>query len=278
MNSIMAMQDLWNKPLPEIRQFLACIPPSGGHLQAARIKIGAVPCELFDPPDAGTSKAIVYFHGGGFCLGIYPSNREFVATIAQSTHIKTVMPDYRLAPEQPFPAALDDAKAVLGELLKNEEKLIVMGDSSGCALALSALLALRQTKIKKPAAIVFLTPMLDFAGKGDSMKTRAKNDPSQMEDPLKIAKIYLGENDPYDPMFSPIYGAFENLPPALVHAADNDVFLSDAERLSQKMKDAGCRCDLKIWPNMWHIFHMQGAVVPDAATALHEIYNFIISI
>lgn len=274
----MAMQDLWNKPLAEIRQFMEGIPAAAAHLQAVRREIGGVPCEIFDPPDTYKGKTILYFHGGGFCLGIYPSNREFVSGIAKSSGISTILADYRLAPENPFPAALDDAKAVLQELLQKENKLIVMGDSSGCALALSALLALKEAGAMLSAALVLLTPMLDFAGQGESLKTRARTDPFQMEDPLKIAKIYLNGNDPYSPMFSPIYGDLKGLPPILVHAADNDVFLSDAECLARKSKDAGCRVDFKVWPDMWHIFHMQAAVVPDAARALDKVYDFINSI
>lgn len=131
------MQELWNKPLAEIRQFMESIPAANTQLEGVLRKIGGVPCEVFDPPDANKSKTILYFHGGGFCLGIYPSNREFVAGIAKSARIKTILPDYRLAPENPYPAALDEAKAVLLELLNKEEgSLIVMGDSSGCALCL----------------------------------------------------------------------------------------------------------------------------------------------
>lgn len=126
--------------------------------------------------------------------------------------------------------------------------------------------------------MVFLTPMLDFAGGGESLKTRAKNDPLHMENPLKIARIYLNGNDPYSPMFSPIYGDLKNLPPMLVHAADNDVFLSDAERLAQKMRDTAGRIEFKIWPDMWHVFHIQTAAVPDAGQALDEIYKFIESV
>ena len=271
----MAMQDLWNKPLSEIRLFMENIPVGGGHLPAERRKIGGVPCDAFDPPDADESKTILYFHGGGFCLGIYPSNREFVAVIAESACIRTYLPDYRLAPENPFPAALEDAESVLGDLLQSSGKLIVMGDSSGCALALSALLEFKNAETHLPAALVLITPMLDFAGQGESMRTREKTDPFQMKDPLSIANIYLGENDPYSPAFSPIYGNPEGLPPMLVHAADNDVFLSDAYRLVQKAKDAGCKADLKVWPDMWHIFHMQAAVVPAAGQAMEEIYAFI---
>jgi acetyl esterase/lipase len=274
----MAMQDLWNKPLNEIRMFMGSIPANGEHLPADRREIGGVPCEVFDPPDADKDKAVLYFHGGGFCLGVYPSNREFVAGVAKSARIKTILLDYRLAPENPFPAAAEDAMSVLRELLKGKEKLIVMGDSSGCALALSSLFTLRAAGLKLPSAMVFLTPMLDFTGKGESMQSRAKNDPFQMEDPLGIAKIYLDGNDPYSPVFSPVYGDLKGLPPMLVHAADNDVFFSDAERLAQKAKDAGCRVDFKVWPDMWHIFHMQAAVVPDAARAMDEVVLFLDSI
>lgn len=268
--------NIWNKPLNEVRKTMEGIKandmPKG--IEVSRKTINGVACEVFSNPLEMKGRVILYFHGGGLCLGIYPSNREFAAKICSMTGVDVYMPDYRLAPENPFPAALEDAIAVYKGIIEkgyNGKDIIIMGDSSGCALAVSALLALKQSNIEMPCAMNFITPVFDFAGKGDSFASKAAKDPFKLVDPLGIAKIYVASNNPTSPSISPLYGELDGLPPMLIHAAEYDVFLSDSTRFAEKAKKANVKVDIKVWRKMWYIFHMQAPFVPESKKALLEI-------
>jgi acetyl esterase/lipase len=264
---------IWDQPLKDVRRTMESVKgeevPKG--IAHESTSLGGVDCETFLHLRDASRKTILYFHGGGFCLGIYASNRAFVAQLAVQTKMNVYMPNYRLAPEHPFPAGLDDAIAAYkAAIAMAPNGLIVVGDSSGCALAVAAMLALRDSGVKMPECIGCITPVFDLSGKGDTFRTRAKQDPFQMSDPLSIAKIYVNGQNPIMPTLSPIYGELRGLPPILIHAAEWDVFLSDSLRFAQKAEEAGVSVKLLRWPGMWHIFHMQYRIVPEARKALRE--------
>lgn len=277
---LLKKSNLWNKPLHQIRTDMAKIKARGlpKDVQVRTEEINGVSCEVFLSKKAKSDRAIIYYHGGGFCLGIYHANREFVATIAEKSGMNVYMPDYRLAPETPFPAALEDAIAVYKGILNQgytENNITIMGDSSGCALALSALLVLKDSGVRMPKAFVGITPVFDLAGTGDTFTTIAGKDPFRLIDPLGITKLYIGENNPSSPMLSPLYGDLSELPAMLIHAGEYDVFLSDSIRLIEKVKAVGAKSELKIWRKMWHIFHMQAVLMPESKNAMDEIYSFL---
>lgn len=263
---------IWNKPLSEIRQTMAGIKGGGvpAGIVSCAMSLGGVNCEVFRHADDAPRRTVLYFHGGGFCLGIYNANRSFVAGLAQQLDADIYLPDYRLAPEHAYPAALDDARSVL-QALSGCSRLIVMGDSSGCALALSAL----QGQSVSPQAIVMITPVLDLTNGQTRIAQSVRKDPFHMDDPLTLTKKYAAGNNPAAPAISPIYGELKNFPPMLIHAAQFDAFLSDAVRFKEKADGAGCAVTLKVWPKMWHIFHMQAPFVPEAARAISEIKEFV---
>ncbi len=277
---LLKRSNLWNKPLPQIRKNMEKLKAQGmpEGVEASTEVINGVACEQLVPRNAAQGKAILYFHGGGFCLGIYQANRAFVAELAKEAGAAAYMPDYRLAPENPFPAALEDGVAVYkGLILKGyaPKDIVVTGDSSGCALAVSALLTLKQGGEAMPGAMAFITPVFDLAGRGESYKTRQEKDPFKLKDPLGIAKVYVGANNPASPMLSPLYGELEGLPPMLIHGADYDVFLSDAERMADAVRNAGVSVEFKVWRKMWHIFHMQAAIVPESKQALQALGAYV---
>lgn len=279
---LLRRSNLWNKPLPEIRKTMEALKSQGmpEGVEVSYETVNGVACNLFTPIDAAKGKAALYFHGGGFCLGIYEANREFVARLAKETGTAVYMPDYRLAPENPFPAALEDAVAVYKGLIQkgfSQKDIVVMGDSAGCALAVSALLVLKQSGEAMPRALAFITPVFDFAGKGETFTTRQKRDPFKPKDPLGVAKLYVGTNNPSSPVISPLYGELRGLPPMLIHAADYDVFLSDAVRLAEKAREAGVSVEIKVWRKMWHIFHMQVSIVPESKKAFTELCAYLSS-
>lgn len=271
---------LWNRPLEEIRAIMTGIAPKGypAGVNEDATRLDGVPCPVFIPAAAKPGRAVLYFHGGGFCLGIYPANRAFAALIAKEAGLPVYMPDYRLAPENPFPAALEDAVAALKGIYQNSfepECISVLGDSSGCALALSAMLVLKQSGYPIPGAVILITPVLDIAGRGESFVTRATKDPFRLRDPLALAKLYCGQNNPSSPAISPLYGELAGLPPMLIHAADCDVFLSDALRLADAAAAVRVQAEIKIWKNMWHIFHMQAPFVRESREAVAELCAFL---
>ena len=267
---------MWNRPLSEIRAAMEAMPGQGmpEGVVASRMELGGVACEAFRGTQR-SRRAVMYFHGGGFCLGIYAANREFVAGLVQLLGADIYMPDYRLAPEHPFPAALEDAKAAYrGFVGLGYESLLVMGDSSGCALALSALLGAKKNGERMPEAVTLVTPVLDLAGGGEAPAS-ARSDPFALKDPLGLTKNYTAGSDARRPEISPLYGELAGLPPMLIHAAQYDVFLGDAQRFAARATEAGVPLELKVWEGMWHIFHMQAAFVPEAAEAMAEMRGFI---
>lgn len=277
---LLRRSNIWNKPLNELRKTMEGIKPSAfpRTIEISRHELNGVHCEVFRHSLKKNDKAILYFHGGGFCMGIYNSNREFVAKLSEEAGIDIYMPDYRLAPENPFPAALEDAiaayRGVLGKGFK-EENVIIMGDSSGCALAVSALLIMKQSGERMPSSMAFITPVFDLAGTGDSFRSKAGKDPFKLTDPLGIAKNYVGTNNPASPAISPLYGELEGLPPMLIHAAEYDVFLNDSTRFAEIAGKAGVKADIKVWKKMWHIFPMQASLVPESRMALDEMCLFV---
>lgn len=271
---------MWNLTLPEIRKNMEGMQSTGipEGIHNTREKIGGVECEVFYHEGAARDKAILYYHGGGFCFGIYPSNRDFVAGLAKRCKTNIYMPDYRLAPENPYPAALEDAAWVYQGLLDQglqPENIVIMGDSSGGALSVSALLQLKEKGVPMPKALAYITPVFDLAGKSETLKTRREQDPFGQEDPLSIAKIYVGENDPFSPRLSPLYGKADGLPPVLIHSGEYDVFSGDSERFAKAVSLAGGQAEYKEWEEMWHIFHMQAAFVPEAEQALENMCGYV---
>jgi Esterase/lipase len=271
---------MWNKVLDEIRSNMEHLKTKGIPIgvMMTKEKVNGVNCEVIKPDRPSGNEVVLYFHGGGFCLGIYDTNREFVAQIAKRLNREIYLPDYRLAPENPYPAALDDAEAIYLGLLERgyqSDQIIIMGDSSGCALAASTLIKLKNNGVNMPKALTFITPVFDFSGLGESVITRSKKDPFKLKDPLAIARNYFGSNDTHLPMISPLYGNLEGFPPTLLHAGDYDVFLSDSCRLKEKLEIAGVRVNLKVWSKMWHIFLMQASLVPEANRSLEEICQYV---
>lgn len=272
---------MWNKPLPEIRKAMEFLKaePFPNLIRFMNKDLKGVPCNVFYQSDEVRKKVILYFHGGGFCLGIYNANRTFVAKIAERTKRDVFIPDYRLAPENPFPSALEDAIAAYKGMLAlgyKSEDIVLTGDSSGCALAISALLVLKQSGCAMPSMVMCITPVFDLTGTGETYITIAKKDPFQMIAPLCIAKIYIKDNDPTSPLLSPLYGELEGLPTILIHAAEYDTFLSNAIRIAKKAKISNVKVELKIWSKMWHTFPMQEQIVPESKKALNEICSQIL--
>lgn len=271
---------MWNKPLDETRKNMSQIKTKGlpEGIKVIDERVNNVACKYIFHNKAIKDTVIIYFHGGGFCLGIYEANIGFVAEIAKRTGINAYMPDYRLAPENIYPAALEDAEMFYQGIINKgiaPNNIIIMGDSSGCALAVSTLFRLEWQGVAMPKAMAFITPVFDLAGKGDTFITRKHKDPFRIKDPLGLVKNYIGASDPHVPLLSPLYGELRALPPILIHAAEDDVFLSDSYRMEKQLKAYQNMVTLQVWKKMWHIFHMQYQLVPEANKALNELCSYV---
>jgi acetyl esterase/lipase len=241
------------------------------------MSVEGVPVEWITPEVTFSQAVILYFHGGGWTLGWYNNHRNLVAHICQAASSRALAIDYRLAPENPFPAALEDCLAVYRWLLKNgtaPEEIVLAGDSAGGNLVLTTLMSLRDAGEPLPAGGICISPMTDLTCSGDSFYSG--------KDVLLTAKFasmcagyYAGEADSRLPLISPHYGDLTGLPPLLIHVGEDEILLSDATRLAEKARDAGVDVQLEIWPGMWHVWHTFTPYLPEAQQAVEAIGNFI---
>lgn len=249
--------------------------PKGTILKPERIE--GVPTEWLVPTRRQPRTIILYLHGGGWTLGWYNSHRWFVGHLCRMTQSQALAVDYRLAPEHPFPAALDDCVKIYRWLLKtgtHPHQIVIVGDSAGGNLTLTTLLALREAGDPLPAAAICISPMTDLAMTGETFYT--KHDPMLRANlAAQLAGYYVGNNDPQNPLISPHYADLSGLPPLLIHVGADEILLSDATRLAENAKTAGVAVTLKVWPDMWHVWHLLVPYLPEAQAATGEISDFV---
>jgi acetyl esterase/lipase len=252
-------------------------PPK--NMEISRINIAGVKCEWISPADYKGNKIIIYFHGGGYVLGSVNTARGFAIQLARYCEEKVLTVDYRLAPENPFPAALEDAMLVYHGLLEQDvspNDIILMGDSAGGGLSLAAVLSLKDINEPLPGAVICLSPWTDLAATGESNKLNAKLDPIFGGGGGVInPRDYAGSEELTNPLISPLYGDYDNFPPILIHVGTDEVILDDSIRLAEKAIEAGVHVSIKVWKGMWHVFTTQGNGLPEARQSLKEIAAFI---
>jgi epsilon-lactone hydrolase len=240
--------------------------------------IGQVPCLWIRGQHAFEEYVIVYIHGGGLVEGSAITTREFGSRLAEIIRIPIVVVDYRLAPEHPYPAALQDVKAVYQGLLQQgykPEQIIFGGDSNGGGLALSALLALRDGEESLSSCIFLISPVVDLTFSDETMITRANLDPFTSKEVLMhCAQLYTQGADIQSPLISPLYADLSGLPSMLIQVGDHEILLSDSVRLADKVNQSGSLATLKVWDEMWHVWHYYGEL-PEARQAIEEIRDFL---
>lgn len=264
----------------QLRTFMAMGPqhpllPRGVTAQPATAN--GVSVEWLTPTDAAPARIVLYFHGGGWTLGWYNSHRWLVAQLAQAAAARALAVDYRLAPEHPFPAALDDCVAAYRWLLQTghaPHHIVIAGDSSGGNLTLTTLMVLREAGDPLPAAAVCLSPMTDLEGTGPTFHTN-QDAALKARFALSLARNYIGASAPRTPLISPYYGSLQGFPPLLIHVGAEEILRSDAERLATQGHAAGVDTTLVIWPGMWHVWHVFAPYLPEAAQAVQAIGAFV---
>ena len=243
------------------------------------ITVDGVPAEWVNPraPDAGV---ILYLHGGAFTLGSINVHREWITRLAAATRVRCLAIDYRLAPEDPFPAALEDALTTYHWLLDHEfsaSRLVIAGDSAGGGLGLSALVKLRDTGSELPAGAVMISPWIDLSLNGASIQQNARLDPILKPSILAAcARDYAGENTLTSPLISPLYADLHGLPALMIQVGTDEILFDDAIRIADRARDSGVEVTLSIWDEMFHVFQLI-PFLPETKRALVQIAAFVLT-
>ena len=228
-------------------------------------------------PDARNDRGVLYFHGGGYVLGSLNTHAELMGRIARACRAPVLGIDYRLAPEHPYPAAIEDAVASYELLLANgiaPEQIVIAGDSAGGGLTLACMLELRSQGKDLPAGAVLFSPWTDLTASGASLTTRAEADPMihpQLLEPM--AALYRGDTAADDPGVSPLFADLAGLPPMLIQVGDHEVLLDDSTRLAQQAQAAGVEATLEIYDEGFHVFQAMPEL-PESADALASMAAF----
>ncbi|MDR4306955.1 alpha/beta hydrolase [Chelatococcus sambhunathii] len=222
---------------------------------------------------------VLYLHGGAFVCGSPRTHRGIAGRIARGARAEVVVLDYRLAPEHPFPAALEDAEAAYVGLIErgvDPSRLVIAGDSAGGNLAFALLLKLKGQGGPMPAAAVGLSPFVDFTASGESFRLNAALDPLLHVNGLpSVVEAYAPGADHRNPLLSPIFGDLSGLPPTLIQCGSDEILLDDARRLHAGLSAAGVPCDLEIWPQMPHVWQAFAIFLPEGRLALNRINAFL---
>ncbi len=253
------------------------VPPPPRGTETVRVDAGGVPGDCITRPTSLHDRHVLYLHGGGYRVGSTVSYRHLTWRLADAARARLLITNYRLAPEHPFPAALDDARAAYRWLLtRGARDIVVMGDSAGGGLSLALLMKLRDEGLPLPAAAVALSPWTDLALTGASLARNAAADPMLNAGDLpQAAADYLAGTDPRHPYVSPLYGDPAGLPPVLIQVGGDEILLDDAVRMADKLRAANPRSELQVWPLMPHVFQAYAPVMPEARRAIAEIGGFV---
>jgi acetyl esterase/lipase len=238
-----------------------------------------VPADEIEAAKGAGSRVVLYLHGGGYGVGSARSHRALGKRIAREARARVLLPDYRLAPEHVFPAAVEDAVASYRWLLDSgvaPERIAVGGDSAGAGLALALLVSLRDAGSPLPACAVLLSPFADLECRGESYATLADQDPIvSREMGLGMGRAYLGDRDPADPLASPVHASLDGLPPLLIQVGSREVVLDDARVIERHAREAAVHAKLDVWPGMVHVWHLFASVLEEGRRAIEDVGAFI---
>ncbi|MFW6237465.1 MAG: alpha/beta hydrolase, partial [Desulfosudaceae bacterium] len=259
---------------------MAAMVPADEDISIESESAGGVPVEWADAPGGAADRFLVYFHGGGYAGGSPRTHRDMIARLARATGRRILAVDYRLAPENPFPAAVDDAASAWQWLIydygANPEDTAVAGDSAGGGLALALLVKLRDEGRPLPAAAVLMSPWADLAVTGPSARDKAEEDPFLTPEGLRyFSELYRHGADPEDPLVSPLFADMTGLPPMLIQVGERECLLDDSARLAEKARAAGVDVTLEVWESMVHVFQGFAAVLPEGQKAIARIGEYL---
>jgi acetyl esterase/lipase len=254
------------------------VPRPPRNTDTIAVDAGGVKADHIATPASRHDRHILYLHGGSYIAGSPGLYRDLTWRLATLCRARVLCIDYRLAPESPFPAALNDSVAAYRWLVAqgaDPRRIILIGDSAGGGLVLATMLRLRDEGVELPAAAVVLSPWTDLALTGESFRLNAVIDPMiPVELAPRVVELCLAGADPRDPYASPLYGELSGLPPTLILVGSDEVLRDDAVRMADKMRLAGCAVEIEVWQYMWHAWHMLVRLMPEARAAIARIATF----
>jgi len=279
---------LRSRPAPatqDVNESRARFEKMGGFLGGApdakceKVDVDGVPAEWVSAADADAGRAVLFLHGGGYAIGSINTHRRLAFDVSAASGAQVLLLDYRLAPEHPFPAAVDDAATAWRWLLKQgfaSTKLAIAGDSAGGGLTIATLVNLRDRKLGLPACAVAISPWVDLEGVGTSMTARSEQDPMVQKAGLGwMADMYLAGKDARTPLAAPLHADLKGLPPVLVQVGTAETLLDDATRIAERLHSAGGEVKLSVWPNMLHVFPLFAPILSEGLDGCREIGQFI---
>jgi acetyl esterase/lipase len=253
--------------------------PLPADVESTAVDAGGVPAEWLSVPESDPSRAVLYFHGGGYVIGSVNTHRDVVQRICRATRSRALNVDYRLAPENKFPAAVDDAIRAYRWVLSqgiDAGNVVVAGDSAGGGLTMAMMLAVREAGDPLPRAAVLMSPWVDMEGSGESMVTKEDVDPTIRKSwLLRCAQDYLGDEDRKNPLASPLYGDLAGLPRILIQVGENETLLDDATRLAERARSAGVDATIDVWNEMIHLWQLLAPLVPEGQQAIDRIGEWV---
>jgi epsilon-lactone hydrolase len=241
--------------------------------------VGGVPAIHIEPRTHRAEAHLLYLHGGGYCIGSPTTHDALAARLALGAGMSATVLDYRLAPEHPFPAGLDDCVAAYADLLRQfpAESLAIAGDSAGGGATVATLLRARAEGLAQPAAAVLMSPWVDLTGNAASQSTRSTRDPMLVREHLaEMSSWYRGPVDAVDPLVSPVFADLRGLCPMLIQVGTDEILYDDSITLAERARAAGVSVDLDIADGMWHVYQFLAPIVPEATQALERASRYLV--
>jgi acetyl esterase/lipase len=249
------------------------------HVKIEPVNFNNINAEWSIPIKTETKGVILYVHGGGYVAGSVQTHRAFVAQVAKKAKTKLLSVDYRLAPEHPFPAAIEDGINAYKWLLEqgyNSSQIVLMGDSAGGGLAIGLALKIRDLVLPLPIAVVALSPWVDLLCEGETMLTNQKTDNMANKKGAHFFAIsYAKESEYKNPYASPLYANLKGFPKILIQVSNTEILYNDATRFNEKALSEGVDITLDVWNKMPHVWQMFSPILPEARLAIRDIGTFI---
>ncbi|XOV86380.1 MAG: alpha/beta hydrolase [Pseudomonadota bacterium] len=259
-----------------VMEDFADMSPAEPDVSAREVDADGVPADWITIDERTTDRVVLYFHGGAYCMGSRKTHRGLAGRVARAAKANVLLPDYRLAPEHPFPSAVEDAIRCWRWLISKghaPEHMAIAGDSAGGGLALATLLALKAAGDPLPGCAVGLSPWTDLEGKGPTAEPGAVDDPMLTPDGLRSSGLLYAGDDLRNPLAAPLHGDLKGLPPLLLQVGTREVLLSDSTRFADKARDAAVEVTLEVEEGLIHVWQM--LPVPEAQSAIQRVGRFI---